>query len=134
VIVSNQRRGLEEVAALLDQGRIEEARIRTAELLGRLDREVLLTTTEAAALLGIRSVNTLKLLVKREGLRTASVGNRTMIPVGELERIQDSKTVRGLRASDRAHDRTEQLGSDDGMSPEQLATLSQTRPGKRPWG
>jgi Helix-turn-helix domain len=129
VIVSDQRRGLEEIAALLDNGRIEEARGRTSDLLRDLDRDALVTTTEAATLLGIRSVNTLKMLVKRHGLRKEQVGNRTMIPVGELERLQETRIVRDIQASDRAHDRTTLLGSDDGMSSDQLDALSGSRPG-----
>ncbi len=40
-----------------------------------LDRDRLLTTRQAADLLGIRSVNTLKLLLRREQVPTVRRGN-----------------------------------------------------------
>ena len=72
-----------------------------------LDRDRLLTTRQAADLLGIRSMNTLKLLLRREQVPTVRRGNRTMVALGEVERLQDSERVRGIRASDAAHDPVE---------------------------
>ncbi len=91
----------------------------------------ILTTTEAAALLGIRSVNTVKALVRREGLAYERHGNRMMIPLRELERIQGSAMVRGIQESDRAHDAADWGG--DGLTPEQLEDLERARPGIAPW-
>ncbi len=91
----------------------------------------LLTTTQAAELLGIGSVNTLKLLVRREGLAYETHGNRMMIPLRELERLQGTAIVRGIQESDRAHNATAYL--DGELSPSELETLEADRPGTLPW-
>ncbi len=98
-----------------------------------LDRDRLLTTRQAADLLGIRSVNTLKLLLRREQVPTIRRGNRTMVALGEVERLQDSERVRGIRASDAAHDATTGLGIPDGLSAAQLEDLEVARPDRPPW-
>jgi hypothetical protein len=100
--------------------------------LGELDAGRLLTTTEAASLLGIRSVNTLKLLLRREGIPTVQRGNRTLVPLGEVERLQCGDRVRDLRASDRLHDSTAPPGEDP-ISPEVLGAIAADRPGMLPW-
>lgn len=76
----------------------------------------MLKTIEAADLLGMRSVNTLKTLVRRLGVRVQYHGNRMMIPVSELERLETSDMLRGIRASDRLHEASVGLGRPDGLS------------------
>ena len=71
--------------------------------------DTLLTTTQAKELLGIGSVNTLKLLVRRAGVRTEMHGNRVMIALSELARLQESDVVRGIRTSDRLHEAAVEL-------------------------
>ena len=102
-------------------------------MLRALDKDRLLTTRQAADLLGIRSVNTLKLLLHREQVPTIRRGNRTMVALGEIERLQDSERVRGIRASDAAHDATAGLGVPKGLSAAPLEDLEAARPGKLPW-
>ena len=92
------------------------------------------TTTQAKELLGIGSVNTVKAMVAQGEIRGVTKhGNRTMIPLSEIQRLQDSEIVRGIQASDRAHDASAMLGNDAGMSDEELEILSASRPGKSPW-
>ena len=93
----------------------------------------LLTTTEAASLLGIRSVNTLKLLCRRGLLGYTMRGNRIMIPLAEVERVQQHPVVRGVRASDAAHDAADELGAPDGLTSVQMEDLEAARPGHLPW-
>ncbi len=54
-----------------------------------------------------------------------------MIPLRELERIQGSDLVRGIQASDQAHDAADALGGD--LTAEQLEDLERARLGTLPW-
>lgn len=110
----------------------EEALLHLVRMLWGTDKP-LLTTTEAAGVLGIRSVNTLKVLLRAENVSTVKHGNRTMIPFSALARLQNSERVQRLQAIDRMHDKTAALGSDDGMTDEQLEALEAGRPGTVPW-
>lgn len=117
----------------LENGDPERARELIDQVVGELSPDSLLTTNEAKDVLGIRSVNTLKALVRKAGLRTVMRGNRMMIPLSELEQIQESEMVRRIRASDRLHAESAELGSDDGLSEEELDALDAGRPGTLPW-
>lgn len=130
--ISELRQELEAARGLLAQGNSEEARQCIEHALEEL-QDRLLTTTEAKDLLGIGSVNTLKLLVRKAGLRTESRGNRMMIPLSELETLQHSPLVRGLQSSDRLHDTSTGLGSEHGLSSTDLDALEEGRPGTAPW-
>lgn len=110
-----------------------ECAARTLErAIHELDAERLLTTTEAANLLGIRSVNTLKLLLRTERVPTVQHGNRMMIPVREVERLQCGERVLGLRASDHMHDAIADLGKES-VSQEVHEVIAAGRPGTLPW-
>lgn len=127
------RKALEEILRLARAGESERV-IGTAQAtLHALEGEPLLTTTEAAALLGIRSRNTVKALVRRLGLRYERNGNRMMIPLAELERVRESAEVRGIRASDAAHEAMVGLATDEPLSADELDALDAGRPGRTPW-
>ena len=53
--------------------------------------------------------------------------------MSELEQLQNSSVVRGIRASDRMHHATKDLGAIDGLTPEQMEDLEANRPGRVPW-
>lgn len=127
------REELEQVRELVLHGDRDGALGTLDHALRELDAERLLTTTEAASFLGVRSVNTLKLLLRQERIATVQHGNRAMVPLGELERLCDSERVRGLRASDGLHDAAEALGG-EALSEAELVDLEAGRPGTLPWG
>ncbi len=131
--ITELREDLRELRAYLREGRTDEALGKIDQALQELEGERLLTTTEAASLLGIRSVNTLKLLCRRGDICYVTRGNRTMIPLAELERVQESDPVRRIRILDKMHEETSELGSSGGMTEEQMEALHQSRPGTSPW-
>lgn len=85
-----------------------------------------------AEILGIRSVNTLRTLVRVEGIPSVMHGNR-MMPIFEVERLRNTARVRGVWAADRAYDAAEDLGASGGLSQEEMDALSAGRPGVPPW-
>lgn len=131
--ITELRKVIEEIRMHAQDGNVDEVIRATDHALHALDGDQLLTTTQAAELLGIRSVNTLKLLVRGSGIGYQMRGNRMMIPLTELQRLQDSSEVRGIRASDRLHDASADLGTEEGLNNEQLKDLALSRPSRLPW-
>jgi hypothetical protein len=130
--ISELKHTLQEARARAEQGHADEAAQLIEQALRGLE-ETLLTTTQAKEWLGIGSVNTLKLLVRRAGLRTEMHGNRMMIPLSELTRLQGSDELRGIYASDRLHAAAAGLGSEEGLTHDELERLDASRPGTLPW-
>ncbi len=133
--VTDLRKDLEHIRASAQAGDLTGVVQAVNHALQSLDSSRLLTTTEAAELLGIRSVNTLKALVIRNGIPYERRGNRMMLPVAEVERLRESPLMRGLRASEALHDTIATLGPTDaeGLTAEEMQDLESTRPGRLPW-
>lgn len=135
MITDERRRALDDLLDAWDAGREREAKAALLEIVRRLwgTDEPMLTTSEAARALGMRSVNTFKVLLRAENVPIVKHGNRTMVPFTELVRLRGSERLRNLRAIDRLHDESAGLGSDAGMTEEQIDSLDAGRPGTLPW-
>jgi excisionase family DNA binding protein len=124
----------------LQAARAEAAQAQNGAVVERLDRilagledDMLLTTTEAAGLLGIGSVNTLKALIHAGRVRARKVGTHYRIPLAEVERLRHDATIRALQATSRIHVETAALGGPEGLSAQELDDLEAARPGCVPW-
>jgi len=131
---------LAELRQELQAARAEAAQAHNDGIVGRLDRilaglddEVLLTTSEAAGLLGIGSVNTIKAMAHARRIQARKVGTHYRIPLAEVERLRQDATIRGLQASNRVHAEIASLGAPEGLTDDELDDLEDARPGTLPW-
>ncbi len=130
------REEIEQSLALLASAATTDANVKAAaDKLARALREAdarrLLTTAEAAAALGVRSINTVKRWVTTGYLQGVQRNGRTMIPVSEVARIRDDDRVRELRALGALQEEIADFGRD--LTEDELRALSATRPGRLPW-
>ncbi len=128
---------IEQSLALLETAAATDANVKAAtdklkRALREADRRGLLTTAEAAAALGIRSINTVKRWVKIGYINGVQRNGRTMIPVSEIERIRDDDRVRAQRALSKLQEEIADFGG-DGLTDEDMEGLRATRPGRPPW-
>src|SRR5260370_41922408 len=72
-------------------------------ILAGLDDEVLLTTREAARLLGIGSGNTIKAMAHAGQIQSRKSGTHYRIPLSEVERLRHDATIPGFKASSLLH-------------------------------
>lgn len=130
-------RMLDEIDRLADEDRTREIKVIVARARDKIsDGNTLVTTTQAAKLLGVGSINTVKSMVRRgEIAGVRKVGNRTMIPLAEIKRLQQTDMVRDLRAIASAMAHGALPDEDEGrhMSQEQMDILEAGRPGTLPW-
>lgn len=129
----SMRKALEDILEYAREGNVEEIINTTQDALHSLNGGQLLTTREAASYLGIRSINTLKAIVIRNGIPYQRVGNRMMLSLAELERLKYDPLMRGLKASEALHDKSNIPGADEGLTDEEMHDLEETRPGQLPW-
>src|SRR5438045_666850 len=116
MIVRDIRDHIEAARKLIDEGDAAEAQKHLSIAARQLDPSKMLTTTEAADLLGIRSKNTIKAMARRGQIAAAMVGNRYMIPMTEILRLQDEPVIHELHAIQRDYAGVAFPGSDDPIS------------------
>ncbi len=93
--VTEMRDALDQIARLVENGQYDAIPQVIAEAKTHLAMDRYVTTTEAKELLGIGSVNTIKEMVTSGEIRGAvKRGNRTLIPLTEIERVQETEAVR----------------------------------------
>jgi hypothetical protein len=83
---------------------------------------------EAALVVGM-----VKRWVKTGYIRGVQRNERVMIPVSEIERIQDDDRVQAMRASGRLQEEVADFSGPEGLSDDELAGLAAARPGRPPW-
>ena len=122
------REEVEESLALLKAAETNDAKVKAAT--DKLEHALkaarpggLLTTSEAAHALGVRSVSTIKYWVKTGYLRGVKRNERTMIPASEIARIRDEDRVRMLRASEERQQAAEIPGDTEPITNEEKALL-----------
>jgi excisionase family DNA binding protein len=103
------------------------------DALEALSNDLLLTTSEVAQLLGIRSVNTVKALIRAGRIEAVKAGSHYRIPLTEVERLRHDATTQALGAASQLHAELDQLGLGKELTAAELEALSASRPGKLPW-
>lgn len=131
--LADLRQELEAARAEAAQARNRGVVEKLDRILAELDDDLLLTTKEAARLLGIGSVNTIKAMVHTGQIHARKVGTHYRIPLSEVERLRQDTTIRGLQATSRIHAEIAALGSTEGLTPQELEDLEEARPGTLPW-
>ena len=120
-----------EIEAVAEGGDVAAIKERVGRLLDLLKPDSLLTTGEAAEMLGIRSRNTIKAMIARGDLQAEKHGSRFLIPLDAVQRAQESQATRELRALETLHEQTRAL--DVPTTEETLVMLDAGQPGMYPW-
>jgi len=133
VTISDLRGELLQARQAAQGGDLAETVRQLDKALDQISPARLLSSVEAAEALGIRSPAAILGWCRTGYITSVERDGRTMIPVSEIERIQGSDQVHMIRALDDLHDQTAGLGSDEGMTDEEMEMLHQTRLGRLPW-
>lgn len=124
---------LERALVALEAGDVHAAERAVRAALQETGVEQMLTPAQAARWLGIQLPEIVSLWYKQGFLEGKREDEHFRIPLSELERVDDSPEVRGIRAADAAHDASREFGVEEGLTQEEMDMLSATRPGILPW-
>ncbi len=123
---------LDEADAAARDAEMDTVRAKLAQLRALVGPEQLLTTGEAATLLGIRSVNTVKALARSGKLPfLQEPGKQMRLPLAGVLDFRATRDFQCLALSERVHDETAELGS-DAIPPEVLDDVAPA-PRSVPW-
>ena len=131
--IDNLRAVLARAQHAAHDGNIPAVLKELARAVAAVDADRLLTTTEAAHLLGIRSPNTILAWCRTGYVQGVKRGGRTLVPLSEVERIRSEDRVRATKAADQLHDRSAEIGSEGALTEDEMETVHATRPGTLPW-
>lgn len=125
-------RTLDEADAAARNADLATVKAKLEQLRALVGPDQLLTTGEAAALLGLRSVNTVKALARAGKLPFwQDPGKQMRLLLAGVLAFRDTRDFRQLAVSERVHDETADLGS-DAIPPEVLDDLAPAV-GSAPW-
>ncbi|GEM_PF-5723177 len=123
---------LDEADAAARSADLDTVKAKLGQLRALVGPEHLLTTGEAAALLGIRSVNTVKALARAGKLPfRQDPGKQMRLPLVGVMDFKATRDFRRLAASERIHDETAGIGG-DAIPPDALDDMAPS-PGSMPW-
>lgn len=123
---------LDEAEAAARNADLDTLKIKLTELRALVGPEHLLTTGEAALLLGVKSVNTVKALARTGKIPfRQEPGKQMRLSLAGVLGFKATREFRQLRVSEQIHDATAGLGSEV-IPPEALAD-SAPAPGSVPW-
>ena len=123
---------LDAAATALGHADVPTAQVKLEELRALVAPDQLLTTGEAATLLGIRSVNTVKALARAGKLPfQQDPGKQMRLPLAGVLAFRDTRDFQRLATSEQIHDETADLGNDV-IPPEALDDMTAV-PGSLPW-
>lgn len=115
-LVADLRKQLDAIIALQRRGETAQALAVAEQARAALADDPLLTTGEAAALLGVRSVNTVKSMARGGDLPFERRGNRMLIRHSAVERAMETEATRRLRRIEAAHAETAVLGHEGSLT------------------
>lgn len=133
MIVRDVREHIEAAKKLIDEGDLDGAQEQLLVATKEIGAGRMLTTTEAADLLGIRSKNTVKAMARRGQIDAAQRGGRFLIPMTEIIRLQGEPMIHDLQRIEGDYARMAFPGSDDPVSDEEMESLEEGHPGTLPW-
>jgi excisionase family DNA binding protein len=123
---------LDEADAAASNADMDTVRAKLGQLRALVGPDQLLTTGEAATVLGIRSVNTVKALARAGKIPfLQEPGKQMRLPLAGVLDFKARRDFQNLAASEQLHNETADLGSD--VIPQEALDDLAPAPGSLPW-
>ncbi len=124
---------LERALAALEAGDTHAAERAVRAAVQETGAEQMLTPDQAARYLGVDSHYAVLGFIKTGLLPFTREDGEIRVSLAHLQRIDEHREVALIRRLDALHREIGDFGSPDGLTEEELETLSATRPGTYPW-